>query len=158
MPCRVANPCRRLRRPLNGVLMCSSTHQSGGGGGSRQMSHDTVCQLFCNRGYVPARSVDGLPQTAGAYHCDRTGTWQPTDHVPSCVGESSSPAASSAKKVGGSKLQFSDRQLQISDRWVLKVLILPLDCPKVRDFQPQILSFLKKKLFDKKKIIGKARI
>jgi len=51
------------------------------------MSHDTVCQLFCNRGFVPARSVDDHAQTAGSFHCDRTGTWQPTDHVPSCVGK-----------------------------------------------------------------------
>jgi len=83
--CRAANPCRRLRWPLNGVLMCSST-QTGG----TQQSHDTVCQLFCNRGYVPARSLGDHPQTAGSFHCDRTGTWQPTDHVPSCVGKSTS--------------------------------------------------------------------
>jgi len=79
--CRAANPCRRLRRPVNGVLLCSSTH-----GGGTEPSHDTVCRLFCHRGLVPARQVDGHPQTEGRFHCDRSGTWQPTEHVPSCVG------------------------------------------------------------------------
>ena len=77
----IANPCRRLRRPLNGVLMCSSTSSGGG----TQLAHDTLCRLFCHRGFVPARSVDVNVQTAESFHCDRTGTWQPTEHVPSCV-------------------------------------------------------------------------
>jgi len=77
----IANPCRRLRRPLNGVLMCSSTSSGGG----TELAHDTVCKLFCHRGFVPARSADVQIQTAESFHCDRTGTWQPTEHVPSCV-------------------------------------------------------------------------
>ena len=83
--CRVANPCRRLRRPLNGLLICSSTRSE-----DAQLAHDTVCQLFCNRGHVPGRSLDDHPHTPDSFHCDRSGSWQPTEHVPSCVGKSPS--------------------------------------------------------------------
>ena len=50
------------------------------------------------------------------------------------------------KQVGGRKLHFSDRKLQISPVimggiWVLKISILPLNShfPRTGDFQPQIL-------------------
>jgi len=60
------------------------------------------------------------------------------------------PAASWVKKARGNKLQLGDRQLQISDRGghvALKILILLINFPKMRDFQLQILLFGQAKIW-----------
>jgi len=52
-------------------------------------------------------------------------------------------------------LQFSDRQLHISDRilWVLEISVLPLN-PQMADFELQILYFWSK-IFRQSKMYGR---
>ena len=71
-----ANPCRPLAQPLNGFLLCSLAE------GGVSSVHETTCRLFCNKGYALPRE-DG-PRNS-VFECDHTGTWQPSDIVPSCV-------------------------------------------------------------------------